>query len=86
MPQGAEALIMERIGKVARIIVMAIPNSNSQAIRQLMSQAQSLGSDDPARTQRLPGNLSVLNNRLELPAPQAIKLIVGDEIVRSVQK
>ena len=36
--------------------------------------------------QRLPENFSVLDNRLELPAPHQSLLIEGDEIVRSVQK
>ena len=34
--------------------------------------------------QRLPENFSVLNDRLERPAPN--NLVEGDEIVRSVQK
>jgi hypothetical protein len=42
LPQGAEALIMEPIGQVARMIVMAVPNSDAQNIRQLMSQPQPL--------------------------------------------
>jgi hypothetical protein len=42
LPEGAQALIMEPIGKVARMIVMAVPDSNAEGIRQLMSQAQPL--------------------------------------------
>lgn len=42
LPQGAEALIMEPIGKTARMVVTAVPNSNSTSIRQLMNQTQPL--------------------------------------------
>jgi len=55
LPQGAEALIMEPIGKVARMIVMAVPNSSAQNVRQLMNQPQML---DMA-TQLLPENQPV---------------------------
>ena len=42
LPVNSEALIMEPIGKVARMVVMAVPNSSNQAIRQLMNQSQVL--------------------------------------------
>ena len=42
LPVDSKVLIMEPIGKVARMVVMAVPNSSNQAIRQLMRQPQAL--------------------------------------------
>ena len=42
LPQGSEALIMEPVGKVARMIVSAVPQSNEQMVRQTMSEQLAL--------------------------------------------
>ncbi len=42
LPQGSEVLIMEPTNAVARIIVSAVPGSNTQTVEQLMSQVQML--------------------------------------------
>lgn len=42
LPQGSEALIMEPVGKVARMIISAVPQSNEQMLRQTMSEQLAL--------------------------------------------
>ena len=50
LPQGSEALVMEPIGPVARMIVTAVPGSSPESVSQMMSQAQALD----AMTQLVP--------------------------------
>jgi hypothetical protein len=42
LPQGSEALIMEPVGKVARMIISAVPQSDEQMVRQTMSEQLAL--------------------------------------------
>lgn len=42
LPAGSEALVMEPMGQVARMIVTAVPGSSDQSIRQAMSEPQAI--------------------------------------------
>ncbi len=50
LPQGSEALVIEPIGQVARLIVTAVPGSSPESVSHMMSQAQALD----AMTQLVP--------------------------------